>query len=362
MAPLYFHTLFSLLVAGLSFAAVTNVVTTAPTSTCTGSSTVWSITTGTYTTILTSTDWTTVTLTSTIWYNVTSTSTETASDTITLTATDTASSTITVTDTVTETATLTSAATSVTSTGTITITSTSTTSSDTTTTYTTTPTTTTSTSTSTTTATSTATSTCDTASAPTATSWTYLGCYPDNVSARTLNGYGETVSADTVASCQTTCLNRGYKYAGVEDGVQCFCDSSIKAGVTPGGTCTTACGGGAGTCGGDDAIDIYEAVVAPCVTPWTYRGCYSDNVNSRILNGYGGTFSTNSVASCQTTCLDRGYTYAGVEDGVQCFCASSIGSSGTLQGESNCQTRCGNGVGTCGGVDYIGIYEAAKTA
>ncbi|KAJ7889398.1 hypothetical protein B0H14DRAFT_2561895 [Mycena olivaceomarginata] len=110
-----------------------------------------------------------------------------------------------------------------------------------------------------------------------------------------------------------------------------------------------------------NAIDIYEAVVAPCVTPWTYRGCYSDNVSARILNGYGGTFSTNSVASCQTTCLNRGYAYAGVEDGSQCFCASSIGSSGTLQGETHCQTPCSGGGGTCGGVDYIAIYETATT-
>ncbi|KAJ7855535.1 hypothetical protein B0H13DRAFT_2577647 [Mycena leptocephala] len=141
--------------------------------------------------------------------------------------------------------------------------------------------------------------------------------------------------------------------------VQCFCASSIRSGVTPGGTCNTVCGGGAGTCGGVNAIDIYEAVVGPCVTPWTYRGCYSDNVSARILNGYGGTFSTNSVASCQTTCLNRGYAYAGVEDGSQCFCASSIGSSGTLQGETHCQTPCSGGGGTCGGVDYIAIYETA---
>ncbi|KAJ7624337.1 WSC domain-containing protein, partial [Mycena polygramma] len=206
-----------------------------------------------------------------------------------------------------------------------------------------------------------------------------LGCYPDNVSARTLNGFGGTFTGtNTVASCQTDCLNRGFDYAGVEDGVQCFCASSIKGGVIPGGTCTTACSGGGGTCGGVDAIDIYKATVAQCVTPWKYLGCYSDNVSSRILNGFGGTFSTNTVASCQTMCLQRGFNYAGVEDGVQCFCASSLGTSGTLEAESHCQTRCGGGgtymipgfflsdfdifptiVGTCGGVDAIGIYKVA---
>ncbi|KAF9028706.1 hypothetical protein BDZ89DRAFT_1038910 [Hymenopellis radicata] len=57
------HALFSLLVAGLSLAAVPSVVITAAPSTCTGSSTVWSTETSTSTTTLTSTEWSTITLT-----------------------------------------------------------------------------------------------------------------------------------------------------------------------------------------------------------------------------------------------------------------------------------------------------------
>ncbi|KAJ7676171.1 hypothetical protein B0H17DRAFT_945594 [Mycena rosella] len=49
---------------------------------------------------------------------------------------------------------------------------------------------------------------------------------------------------NSVANCQATCLKAGYDYAGVEYSNQCFCGSSIRAGVTLGGTCNSACSGG----------------------------------------------------------------------------------------------------------------------
>ncbi|KAJ7624338.1 hypothetical protein DFH06DRAFT_1305196, partial [Mycena polygramma] len=298
MAPLYFHTLISLLVAGLSLAAVPSVLITAPGGTLCTASTTTSIST--------------ITSTSTNWSTIILTSTETDSSTIILTST----------------VTLTTTPTSMTA-----------------------P-----------TSTGTSTTTCD-AAAPTTTSWTYLGCYPDNVNDRTLNGYGETDwTTNTVENCQATCSARGFAYAGVEFGVQCFCASSIKSGVNTGGTCNMACTGGGGTCGGSSTIDIYKAVKAPCATPWKYLGCYSDNVSARTLNGYGeidtGPFR-NSAENCQATCLARGFVYAGVEDGSQCFCGLSIGSGGTIQDEGHCQMPCSGGVGTCGGAPYLGIYKAA---
>jgi hypothetical protein len=75
-----------------------------------------------------------------------------------------------------------------------------------------------------------------------------------------------------------------------------------------------------GTCGGDDAIDIYKAVTAPCVTPWTFRGCYPDSIATRTLSAKQILgITNNSVASCQASCLDAGYRYAGVEDFVGNF-------------------------------------------
>lgn len=72
-----------------------------------------------------------------------------------------------------------------------------------------------------------------------------------------------------------------------------------------------------GTCGGFDAIDIYEAVTAPCATPWTFRGCYPDTIATRTLTTVQlYDIAKNSVATCQTSCLNAGFAYAGVEDAV----------------------------------------------
>ncbi|KAJ7046035.1 hypothetical protein C8F04DRAFT_1024437 [Mycena alexandri] len=287
--------------------------TTTPTSdksffppACTGSTTVWSTATSTSTASLTST----ITLTSTVWSTVTGTATITYTETASVTATETASVTATETDSVTAT-----------ETDSVTVTESTTT---------------------TITATSTQTNACATATP--VTSWTYLGCYTDSMSSRTLSAVQMgAVNNNSAANCQTTCLNAGYAYAGVEDKVQCFCDSSIRSGVILGGTCNSPCSG-VGTCGGLDAIDIYRAVTAPCangrtVTPWTFLGCYPDSISSRTLSAVQmGAVTDNSVESCQTTCLNAGYAYAGVEDQVQCFCDSSIRSGVTPESLTNCQS------------------------
>ena len=64
-----------------------------------------------------------------------------------------------------------------------------------------------------------------TSTSPTSTAgWTLLGCYTDNVAARTLVN-GEAVpggaSAMTVEACQSTCLGLGYSLAGVEYADEC---------------------------------------------------------------------------------------------------------------------------------------------
>ncbi|KAJ6473153.1 hypothetical protein C8R45DRAFT_407864 [Mycena sanguinolenta] len=346
MTPSYLNALFVLFVARFTLAARPNDRRQeAPTSECTGSTTVYSTATSTTTTTSTSTDWVTITLTSTVYSTVTATATDTftstATDTITSTATDTI--TLTSTDTVT-----------VTESGSTTISATSTTPTDTET-----PT---APPTSTTTSTSTppsTTSTCDTATATPVTSWTYLGCYTDSISSRTLSAVQKgDIANNSVASCQATCLAAGYDLAGVEFSNQCFCDSSIRAGVKLGGTCNTACSGGVGTCGGTDAIDIYKAVTASCVTPWKFRGCFTDSATRTLSAVQMGDVANNSVASCQATCLAAGYPFAGVEDSQQCFCDSSILASAKAASLANCQDACTSGVGTCGGTWFISIYEA----
>ncbi|KAJ7176173.1 WSC domain-containing protein [Mycena crocata] len=96
-------------------------------------------------------------------------------------------------------------------------------------------------------------------------SWSYLGCYPDANSQRTLNnGISFSSQSLTVESCQSACGAAGYKYAGVEYSQECWCASSITAGVsTTNSGCNMACTGAAGQiCGGGNRISIYLATNA----------------------------------------------------------------------------------------------------
>jgi hypothetical protein len=48
-------------------------------------------------------------------------------------------------------------------------------------------------------------------------------------------------------------------------------------------------------------------------------GCYNDSSAARILTGYTVEDSKNGLQSCLTTCASKGFAYAGVQYGIQCF-------------------------------------------
>jgi glucan 1,3-beta-glucosidase len=65
--------------------------------------------------------------------------------------------------------------------------------------------------------------------------WTFLGCYTDSVSARTLI-WAQTIPNGpltlTVEVCQALCQNAGYTLAGVEYSVEC-CASNLPSPYSP---------------------------------------------------------------------------------------------------------------------------------
>jgi glucan 1,3-beta-glucosidase len=61
-------------------------------------------------------------------------------------------------------------------------------------------------------------------SAPTSSGWTFLGCYTDSVSARTLSQRFDVAggaSAMTIEACKAVCHSNGYSLAGVEYADEC---------------------------------------------------------------------------------------------------------------------------------------------
>lgn len=53
---------------------------------------------------------------------------------------------------------------------------------------------------------------------------------------------------------------------------------------------------------------------------WTYRGCFTDRVNSRTLNKAFYSSSTDmTLEKCLTYCTERDYGFAGVAYGAECY-------------------------------------------
>ena len=98
---------------------------------------------------------------------------------------------------------------------------------------------------------------------------------------------------------------------------------------------------------------------------WSYRGCYQDGGNRRILNGTYSGSENNTVETCAGFCSIQGYSFFGVEFSFQCFCDHVLNTSPyhTLTEESNCNSACCTEHSVkCGGVWAINVYEATSAA
>lgn len=96
---------------------------------------------------------------------------------------------------------------------------------------------------------------------------------------------------------------------------------------------------------------------------WLYKGCFSDNVNARVLTGItfadiGNHQVTNT--KCTTYCGAKGFSLAGTEYGGQCFCGNELVGSSSIA-ESMCNMACeGDGSQTCGGPNALSVYTTGS--
>ena len=66
------------------------------------------------------------------------------------------------------------------------------------------------------------------------------------------------------------------------------------------------------------------------------------------------------MTDCVADCKSRNFTYAGVQDGGQCFCDDSFGKYGKVP-ESDCYKACQSDASQiCGGPWANGVYETGN--
>ncbi len=96
---------------------------------------------------------------------------------------------------------------------------------------------------------------------------------------------------------------------------------------------------------------------------WYHLGCAIDSGEGRVFD-YGGQYNNAlTIDSCLIDCEDAGYTYAGMEYGIQCFCGNSVPSTVVYDDESACATPCGgNATEMCGGDYRLDVYLLSSTS
>lgn len=93
--------------------------------------------------------------------------------------------------------------------------------------------------------------------------WTYLGCFKDHGGQVLQGATDEDHKQGTMSSgiCTSYCKSKGYKFAAIENGYQCWCGKSLDANQTrlADVACGTVCNGTpTECCGGNDAASIYR--------------------------------------------------------------------------------------------------------
>ncbi|TVY28312.1 WSC domain-containing protein [Lachnellula hyalina] len=219
----------------------------------------------------------------------------------------------------------------------------------------------------------------------------YYGCQTEATDARALASTSTASSSMTNEACATFCS--GYSYFGTEYGQECYCGNSFGAGSVPAlnSECSMGCAADSSEfCGAGNRLTVYfkngtasaassaasiasspvdlsaaasTASAAPTPTGfpagWTSQGCWVDGANGRILTHQQADSQTNTLQTCAQTCYGLGYSIAGAEYGVQCFCDNFVYAGGALAAnQGDCNTQCPGATSeNCGAGSRMTIYS-----
>ena len=90
-----------------------------------------------------------------------------------------------------------------------------------------------------------------------------------------------------------------------------------------------------------------------------HLGCYQDSFSTRLLQGHTLKLrETNSADACLEVCTEYGFSLAGLQYGVECFCGNTKPPAGKELGEEKCDMPCPGEEGeSCGGYLTMDIFQ-----
>ena len=202
----------------------------------------------------------------------------------------------------------------------------------------------------------------------------HLGCIRDNKN-RILENYKDvgTIFDRTLESCLYHCDILGYKYAGVEAGSECYCDTKLQYEPTyiDSALCSTPCAKNTSQlCGGSWAIDVWQLNIYPFPKNTSrYLGCVQDSASRALEYTDRHILGSYTPELCSYICLYNEYQmnqFYGLENGNECYCYKHLLFPGKTVGpklvwinESNCNLKCTGSNDTCGGAWALALYQNA---
>ncbi|CAF0744441.1 unnamed protein product [Brachionus calyciflorus] len=180
----------------------------------------------------------------------------------------------------------------------------------------------------------------------------YVGCFRDLVD-RDL--YGKSffqISDLSISKCIKLCKINNFKFAGVQSGDQCFCGNQAGKYYFSDKCHSmdqwTICSGNRNEiCGSSWTNSVYSLRDGGGDPRGIRVGCFRDR-DQRDFSEVKHDDFRNDYASCFKHCSEKGYTYAALQYGRECWCGNYYGRYGTAD---NCNMPCtGNRGQTCGGL------------
>lgn len=175
----------------------------------------------------------------------------------------------------------------------------------------------------------------------------HLGCYKDKENDRDLTEHIWNSETNTVETCMTACREQGYRFAGLQNGKDCFCGNNVHRKHGKGEDCNKHCTGNGGQlCGGEQSNNVYRVPKDP-----RYLGCYEGNFNTILWNSK----KPQPARYCIEACAKENKKYASVRGG-DCKCSDELPTQ--TENEESCSLPCnGHFMENCGGKNADAIYD-----
>ncbi|XP_075391213.1 sialate:O-sulfotransferase 2 isoform X2 [Tenrec ecaudatus] len=193
----------------------------------------------------------------------------------------------------------------------------------------------------------------------------YIGCYLDDTQNRALRGMSFfDYKKMTVFRCQDNCAERGYLYAGLEFGAECYCGHKIQAANVSEAECDMECKGErSNVCGGVNRLSIYRLQLAQESArrygSAIFRGCFRRPSNLSLALPVTAAMLNLSVDKCVDFCTEKEYPLAALA-GTACHCGfpTTRFPLHEREDEQLCAQKCSaEEFESCGTPSYFIVYQ-----